>query len=136
MHKISLLIGLILVAGIFSGCRQTATPPPDASTQAASITVATTPDPPMTGDSTMTITVTKDGAPVADAPVSVRGDMNHAGMKPVLADGTTAADGTVEVPFNWSMGGDWIVTVTVTLPDGSEVSQDFDYTVSGSMGSM
>lgn len=131
----SLLI-LILVAASFAGCRQTATPTPDASTQAASISVATTPDPPTTGDSTMTITVTKDGAPLASAPVSVRGDMNHAGMKPVLADGTTGSDGTVAVPFNWSMGGDWIVTVTITLPDGSEVSQDFNYTVSGSMGSM
>ncbi len=130
MPKIALLIALILVAGCFAGC-QTATPTPDASTQTASITVATTPDPPMMGDSTMTITVTQDGAPLADAPVSVRGDMNHAGMKPVLADGTTSADGTVEVPFAWSMGGDWIVTVTVTLPDGSEVSQDFDYSIAG-----
>ncbi len=131
MRKMMLLIVLILVAGCFAGCRQTATPTPDASTQSASITVATNPDPPMMGDSTMTITVTQDGAPLANAPVSVRGDMNHAGMKPVLADGTTGDDGTVDVPFAWSMGGDWIVTVTVTLPDGSEVSQDFNYTISG-----
>ena len=130
MPKIALLIVLILVAGCFAGC-QTATPTPDAATQTASITVATNPDPPMMGDSTMTITVTQDGAPLANAPVSVRGDMNHAGMKPVLADGTTSADGTVEVPFGWTMGGDWIVTVTVTLPDGSEVSQDFDYSIAG-----
>ncbi len=132
MRKLMLLLVLILAASCFAGC-QTATPTPDASTQTASITVATTPDPPMMGDSTMTITVTQAGAPLANAPVSVRGDINHAGMKPVLADGTTNADGALDVPFAWSMGGDWIVTVTVTLPDGSEVSQDFDYTISTDM---
>ena len=37
--------------------------------------------------------------------------------------------GKVDIPFKWSMGGDWIVTVTVTLADDSEVSQDFNVSV-------
>ena len=57
--------------------------------------------------------------------------MNHAGMRPVLGDATTDADGKATIPFQWMMGGDWIVTVSVTLPDDSEVSQEFNVSVSG-----
>lgn len=126
MHKILLLIVLLLAAS----CRQTASPTPEASLQAADITVTVNPNPPSVGDATLLITVSKDDAPLVDAPVTVRGDMNHAGMRPVIADGTTTDDGSVSLPFSWTMGGDWIVTVTVTLPDGSEVSQTFDFSVS------
>ena len=52
--------------------------------------------------------------------------MTHAGMAPVLASDKTDAQGKLSLPFKWSMGGDWIVTVTVTLADGSQVSQDFN----------
>ncbi len=128
MRKILLLFALVALCCLAS-CRQTDTPTPNGAAPAATITITTNPDPPIIGESTLTISLTQDGAPLANAPVSLRGDMNMAGMKPVLADVTTGDDGTVDVPFSWSMGGDWIVTVTVTLADGSQVSQDFNYTV-------
>ncbi|MBI1256055.1 MAG: hypothetical protein GC204_01165 [Chloroflexi bacterium] len=125
MRTVLLLILLLLAAG----CRQAATPP-TASSQTTQIAITMNPDPPTVGDSTLTVTVNTQNQPLADASVAVRGDMTHAGMRPVIADAaSTDAQGKVDIPFKWSMSGDWIVTVTVTLPDKSEVSQDFNVTV-------
>jgi hypothetical protein len=64
--------------------------------------------------------------------------MNHAGMVPVLAppvrdndDG--AVDGSYHISFQFTMLGDWIITVSVERPDGSEVEQNIEATV-GSQG--
>lgn len=68
------------------------------------------------------------GAPVTDATVALEGDMNHAGMVPVIADAVTddadgAADGRYTVPFGFTMLGDWILTVKVTRGDGSSATR-------------
>ena len=82
------------------------------------------------GQTTLLITVTdKEGTPINDATVAVKGDMSHAGMVPVLAEATNGENGVYEMPFEWTMGGDWIVTVEVTLPDGRSANQQFDYSI-------
>ena len=73
-------------------------------------------------------------APLTDATVTLEGNMNHAGMAPVLAapvkDGDDgASDGVYSIPFQFSMLGDWIVTVTVDLADGTQTTQDINVTV-------
>jgi hypothetical protein len=57
-------------------------------------------------------------------------------MKPVLAEVGDGEGGKYETPFEWTMGGDWIVTVTATLPDGRTAQQQFTYTVQGDMANM
>jgi hypothetical protein len=79
-----------------------------------------------TGAATLTIHVTNAaGQPMEDAAVTVEGNMTHAGMAPVLATGQGGADGLYSVPFDWTMAGDWVVTVKVTLPDGRQAQADF-----------
>jgi len=73
-------------------------------------------------------------APITDAMVALEGNMNHAGMAPVLTtpvrDGDDGAtDGSYRVPLQFSMLGDWIVTVTATLADGSEATKYIEVTV-------
>lgn len=73
-------------------------------------------------------------APITDATVALEGNMNHAGMVPVLVDPVRddadgATDGIYRLPFQFSMLGDWIVTVTATLADGSEATKDIEVTV-------
>jgi hypothetical protein len=64
------------------------------------------------------------------AQIAVRGDMTHAGMAPVLGEAAQPDDDNVyRVPFEWTMGGDWILTVDVTLADGRTASQRFDFVV-------
>ena len=124
-----LLLLFVLSLLLLASCRQT-TPTPDTSTQAAQISLTTDPQPPTIGDSTVTVTVTQQNRPLAGVTVALRGDMRHAGMRPVIADASkTDAEGKVVIPFKWSMSGDWIVSVTVTLADNSQVAQDFNITV-------
>jgi copper(I)-binding protein len=66
------------------------------------------------------------GNPINDAQVNLRGDMNHAGMTPVLGEAASGTNGLYEIPFAFSMGGDWIITVDVTLSDGTTASETFN----------
>lgn len=83
------------------------------------------------GETVLVVTLTEaDGTPITNATLIVRGDMTHAGMAPVLRDGMTEnKDGVYEIPFEWTMGGDWVVTVDATLPDGRSVTKDFNMTI-------
>ena len=76
------------------------------------------------------------GAPITDATVSLEGNMNHAGMAPVMTDGVAddadgAADGVYHLPFEFTMNGDWIITVSAKLADGATETHDIDLTVTG-----
>lgn len=75
-----------------------------------------------------------DDNPITDATVALEGNMNHAGMVPVIADAVTddadgTADGIYQIPFKFTMLGDWILTVTVEQADGTTVTRDIDATV-------
>jgi hypothetical protein len=75
-----------------------------------------------------------DGKPITDATVSLEGNMSHAGMVPVITEGVKddadgAADGRYQVPFAFTMLGDWIITVSIQQADGSTTQQDIDVTV-------
>lgn len=89
---------------------------------------------PAVGPAEVRVTVLEGGEPVEGAGVEIVGDMTHAGMAPVLADATDA-DGAAGVylseDFEFSMAGDWILTVDVTYPDGSEVREEVRLTVPG-----
>lgn len=83
------------------------------------------------GETSLIVTLTDTaGSPINDATVSVKGDMSHAGMVPVLAEVTGGGDnGVYKMPFEWTMGGDWVVTVEAALPDGRSTSQQFNFTI-------
>ena len=101
------------------------------------MTLAVRPDPPAVGDATLEITLTDgEGNPIEDARLNVKGDMSHAGMEPVLAEVEGGAGGVYQVPFSWTMGGDWFVTVEAVLADGTTISRRFDLAVAGNMGGM
>jgi hypothetical protein len=87
-------------------------------------------DPAIVGDAAVTITLTdEDSHPVTDAVVEVIGDMAHHGMMPIRGTGEYAGDARYKVPLRWTMAGDWIVTVTVTLADGRRIEQTFEQQV-------
>lgn len=72
-----------------------------------------------------------DGTPITDATVALEGNMNHAGMVPVLAEATTdeadgSADGEYRLPFAFTMLGDWIIIVSVTEANGNSFSRNLD----------
>jgi copper(I)-binding protein len=87
---------------------------------------------PMPAEERLVVILTDaSGAPITDATVALEGNMNHAGMIPVLADAIGddadgSADGHYHLPFTFTMLGDWIITVTVTQADGSSFSRNLD----------
>ena len=102
-----------------------------------SIVLAVDPNPPGVGPAHLTLFVTgADGTPIDGARLSIKGDMTHAGMQPVLAETKGGKEGRYETPFEWTMGGDWIVTVTAALPDGRTTVRQFTYTVEGDLCSI
>lgn len=130
--KFTLLLSILAIAALaLVGCRQAAGGVPLATqTSDIRIDLAYEPIPPVVGEAALMVRLMRgDGTPVSDAAVSVRGDMDHAGMQPVEAVGERISDGLYRVPFTWTMAGDWIVTITATLPDGSSTLSRFDLTV-------
>ncbi|MCB9449796.1 MAG: FixH family protein [Anaerolineaceae bacterium] len=104
---------------------------PTVAPDAFQMHVQVDPEPLAVGDATLIVTLqTAAGEPVDGATLKVHGDMDHEGMMPVDREVSDSANGAYRVPFNWSMGGGWIVTITAVLPDnGGEFSQTFEYFV-------
>lgn len=73
------------------------------------------------------ITLTQNGTPVEGANLEIEGNMTHAGMEPVFARATEIAPGEYRAPLQWNMGGEWFLTIRVTLPDNTI----FEQTVEG-----
>lgn len=62
----------------------------------------------------------------AHTKVSVEANMTHPGMVPVLAEALpkNQEEGTFVANFNLTMGGDWILFLTIELPDGTIVNKE------------
>lgn len=131
-----ILITLTLLA--LTGCRQSAGGLPTDATSTDRLTLTTDPVPPTIGVGALRIGVRdEDGAPLTPdriASVQAVGNMNHAGMRPVTAQAVAPAiafdpDGVLRLPFDFTMGGDWFIDVTVTLTDGTALTRRFDLSV-------
>jgi hypothetical protein len=122
------LVSLCLVVFLV-GCRQSQQTP-QADPESVIISVEAVPQTPVVGEAELQIKLSDQaGQPIAGAKVDVRGDMTHAGMEPVFASADSGTDGIYTVPFEWTMAGDWIVSVTVTQPNQGLITKTFDFSV-------
>lgn len=130
-NKLFILMTLALVISLSAcGARKSQ----QSSLNDIDVTYTISPAPATTGPAELTITLKdKKGTPINGATVRVKGDMTHAGMQPVLGDAVGDGQGNYATPFEWSMGGDWILTVDITLADGQTGSRTFNLSVSGKM---
>ena len=86
--------------------------------------------PPPVGQCPLAVRVTDEkGNPLEDLQVSFRGDMTHAGMAPIMVTAEHAGTGTYRALMDWTMAGDWVITVDVALSDGRRASRQFDFSV-------
>lgn len=112
-----LLIGLIACGRIQQN---------PAASNDINLEMAIEPGQPSVGPSHLVITLSDtNGQPIDNATLAIEGNMTHAGMVPVLAEASQSEAGRYTVPFEWTMGGDWVVTIEATLPDGRQVSREF-----------
>jgi hypothetical protein len=121
-------MGLALFLLLGSGCARASQ---QADSAAVQISMTAIPFPPHIGESRLVIQVAdKAGKSIDDAHLAIKGDMTHAGMAPVLAEVDGGGeDGVYTIPFEWTMAGDWVVTVDLQLPDGTKAQERFDMTV-------
>jgi hypothetical protein len=126
---ISLSLWILLVLAALPGCRRQSNLDLAPGYEIELIVV---PSPPAVGHSHLELKLTDpEGQPVQGSTISVRGDMTHPGMTPVLAEATELGGGRYTAAFEWTMAGDWIVTIEVELPDGVIFERTFDLSVSG-----
>ena len=121
-HGLTALFALVVLA--CAACRQQQISTTDIQLE---LTATDT----LVGETTLVVAVKdKHGKPIENpGTLSVRGDMNHAGMAPVFAEAETAIDGIFTLPFEWTMGGGWIVEASLTLANGDVASQTFHYEI-------
>lgn len=123
-----LLLTVALLSLLAAGCRESAREVE--TVEGIDMQMTVNPQPAVVGQAELLLTLTDDeGQPVAAQQIEVRGDMNHAGMVPVLRTLEEAGTGEFRVPFEWTMGGDWIVTVTATLDDNRVAVEEFELSV-------
>jgi YtkA-like protein len=111
----------ILAAGVQSeGCSRRRSPPLD-------ISYSIDPKAPVVGPSTLTISLRDpSGRPVKGAVVQLEAHMTHPGMAPILALATEREAGTYEIPFAFTMPGDWALLVSAALRDGERIERRID----------
>jgi hypothetical protein len=109
---------LLFLLHPLSGCRVEA-PQGDPSLL---LELAISPTPPAVGPVRLIVSLQDTlGNPMEGAEVRVEGNMTHAGMVPIHGTAQSLGQGTYVVPdFRFTMAGDWVLTVTATLPDGRE----------------
>ncbi len=88
------------------------------------------------GEATLTLSVFDAAGNAIGSPgaLSLRGDMDHAGMAPVLVTVDKAADGVFNAPFEWTMAGDWIVEASLQLESGDIARETFHFTIMSANG--
>jgi len=128
-RKLTGLLLLLIFALALTACGSDEAVQPSAGQPNVTVALAAAPEGPAGQYLTVTLT-DADGSPITDAGVGLEGNMNHAGMTPVFAEPVTEnVAGVYQIPFAFTMRGDWIVTISVTLADGASFTQDVDLTV-------
>lgn len=127
MTTVRLSLSLLMLSLMLVACGQQSAPPP---TPNVNMVVRVEPEPLAVGQAILLVTLRNaDGSPIDDARLQVHGDMDHEGMIPVDREVSESTNGEYHVPFEWTMGGGWIVDVSVQLPGGGEITQTFDFFV-------
>lgn len=85
------------------------------------VDVAFNPDPPRPEGTTLLMTVTHDGKPIAGAKVCLTADMPEM-QHPAINATARESDGRYEAKLQFGMGGTWKTWVTVAEPDKPVVS--------------
>ncbi len=92
-----------------------------------SVDLTVSPDPATVGTATVVVTLhNADEQPIGGAEMELEGTMTHAGMVPVFADAVETSTGQYEATLEFTMGGDWIIIVRATLPDGRSLEREID----------
>jgi hypothetical protein len=66
------------------------------------------------------------GRPVRQARIALEGDMSHPGMRPEFGEARETGPGRYQGQLTFTMAGDWIVLIQVTLPGGQKLERQME----------
>lgn len=121
----SIFLGFVLLGILFlAGCQKQGEPVP-----AVMIKHEITPQPPKVGLATILLRLSDAaGQPIKGAQLKLEATMSHPGMRPVFGDAKETDAGRYQSALEFTMAGDWIVLVHVTLPNGQKVERQLNVT--------
>jgi len=85
-----------------------------------------TPQPARAGPAILTLRLHDAAKPIAGAQVMIEAIMSHPGMAPVFASAKEIEPGRYQAGLEFSMGGDWIVLLHLTLANGQKLERQFE----------
>jgi hypothetical protein len=113
---------LLAAAAVTAACRA-----PRESPASTSVAWTLRPEPAVLGPAMLAVTLRDPAnAPIDRAEVRVVGHMSHPGMAPVAATAAPRGGGRYEAGFAFTMRGDWVLVVSIQLPDGRRVERRID----------
>lgn len=104
------------------GCRQRV-----AESPAVNIAHQIAPWPPRVGTATINLQLSETGGQaVRGARVALEADMSHPGMRPEFSEAREMAAGGYQGQLTFTMAGDWVLLIRVTLAGGQTVERQLD----------
>ena len=112
---------LVLAFLLPAGCSK---PNSNSSVTTPSIDYEISPRPPHVGPARITLRISdRAGNPISGASVRLEGNMTHAGMAPSFGTAEETAPGRYRATLDFSMSGDWLILVHVTLANGEKLEK-------------
>ena len=85
------------------------------------------PKPARIGLATVTVRLSDAaGQPVRQARIALEADMAHPGMRPEFGEAREVGAGRYQGQLTFTMAGDWVVVIHVTLPGGQKVERQME----------
>jgi hypothetical protein len=130
MRKVTIGSLLVLLSVGLAACSSAAIPAAEGSSKPVNIKVESNPSPATTGDAELIFTITDaDGNPIEGAKVDVSADhtdMTGMGMSGAATD---QGGGRYSINANFSMTGNWKLTVYVRNDTGLDYKEDIEFKI-------
>jgi len=121
--NVKVLVFAVTAVLLMAACHEPGESVPPAITIAHQIT----PQPARVGSNIITLRLSDPSGKVINrASITLEGNMSHSGMAPVFAKANETEPGQYQAPLEFSMGGDWIVLLHLTLADGQRLERQFE----------
>jgi hypothetical protein len=130
MRKLVFVGLLVVISVLLAACSGSATPSAEGSAKPVTIKVESNPAPAVVGDAELVFTITDaSGNAVEGARVDVSADHTDMSGMGMSGAATDQGSGRYSINANFSMTGNWKLTVYVRNDQGLEYKEDIDFKV-------
>ena len=130
MRRLMFVSLLVVMSILLAACGGSATPAADGSAKPVNIKVASNPTPAVVGDAELIFTITDDsGNAIEGARVDVAADHTDMSGMGMSGAATDQGAGRYSINANFSMTGNWKLTVYVRNDAGLDYKEDIEFKV-------